>query len=265
MSVVVSADGTPIAYSRTGSGPALVLVDGAFGHRAFGPNENLAPVLAHRFTVYTYDRRGRGGSSDAEPFAVEREYEDLAAVIGEAGGDAFVYGISSGAALVLDAVAHGVPAGRVAVFEAPFVVDGSRRPVPGDHQQQLAALLEAGERGKAVHWFMTKGVGLPPAFVILMRLMPAWRRLTAIAHTVPYDLAHLGDAGSGRPLSAARWAGIQTPVLVIDGGRSPAWMRTAMAELARTLPSASYQTLPGQMHVVKPQAIAPVLTSYFTG
>ncbi|GAB6902130.1 alpha/beta fold hydrolase [Kineosporia succinea] len=262
MITVTSADGTPIACSRTGEGPALVLVDGAFGHRDFGPNPALAKLLARDFTVWTYDRRGRGGSGDQPVFSPEREYEDLAAVVKEA-GDAFVYGISSGAALVLDAVAHGVPAARVAVFEAPFIVDGSRPPVPADHQEQLTALLARGRRGAVVSWFMRRGVGLPAPLVAFMHVMPAWPKLKRLAHTVPYDLAHLGDAASGRPLEPSRWSGLQAPVLVVDGGRSPATMRTAMAALAQALPDAGHRTLPGQTHIVKPAALAPVLAEFF--
>ncbi|GLY32207.1 alpha/beta hydrolase [Kineosporia sp. NBRC 101731] len=263
MSTVVSADGTPIAYSHTGSGPALVLVDGAFGHRAFGPNPALAALLAADFTVWTYDRRGRGGSGNQLPFAPEREYEDLSAVVKEAGGQACVYGISSGAALVLDAVAHGVPATRVAVFEAPFLVDDSRPPVPADHQEQLSALLAQDKRGAVVSWFMRRGVGLSAPLVAFMHLLPAWPKLKRLAHTAPYDLAHLGTAAYGQPLDPSRWAGLRVPTLVIDGGKSPASMRTAMAALAQALPDAAYETLPGQMHIVKPAVLAPVLTRFF--
>jgi pimeloyl-ACP methyl ester carboxylesterase len=265
MSSVTSADHTPIAFTRTGSGPALVLVDGALGHRAFGPNPELAKILASDFTVWTYDRRGRGESGDQPAFAAEREYEDLAAVVKEAGGNAFVYGISSGAALVLDAVAHGVPATRVVVFEAPFVVDASRPPVPADWREQLAALLSQGKRSAVISWFMRRAVGLPVPLVALMHLMPAWPKLKRLAHTVPYDLTHLGTAASGNPLDPNRWTDLQVPVLVIDGGKSPASMRTAMAELARVLPLGQYETLPGQTHIVKAAVLAPVVARFLRG
>jgi pimeloyl-ACP methyl ester carboxylesterase len=265
MSTVTSADQTTIACTRTGSGPALVLVDGAFGYRAFGPNPELAELLAGDFTVWTYDRRGRGESGDQPVFAAEREYEDLAAVVKEAGGNAFVYGISSGAALVLDAVAHGVPATRVVVFEAPFLVDDSRPPVPADWHEQLTALLSQDKRGAVVSWFMRRGVGLPAPLVALMHLMPAWPKLKRLAHTVPYDLAHLGTSASGKPLDGTRWADLRVPVLVIDGGKSPASMRTAMAELAQALPQGQYETLPGQTHIVKAAALAPVITRFLRG
>jgi pimeloyl-ACP methyl ester carboxylesterase len=263
MGTVTSADGTRIEFSATGSGPAVVLVDGAFGHRHFGPNESLAPALTDRFTVHSYDRRGRGGSGDTAPFAPEREYEDLAAVIDAAGGEAFVYGISSGAALVLDAAGHGVPMRKIAVFEAPFVVDASRPPVPADAVPHLQELVAAGERSAAVKYFMTSCVGLPAPFVAFMRLLPAWSKLKAVAHTVPYDVAELGDAGSGHPLDPARWAKVAAPTLVMDGGKSPTWMRTAMPALAAALPDARHRTLPGQMHVVKAAAMAPVLKEFF--
>jgi pimeloyl-ACP methyl ester carboxylesterase len=265
MQKVTSKDGTEIAFDRSGSGPALILVDGAFGSRTFGPNEPLAPLLAQHFTVYTYDRRGRGDSGDTTPFAVEREIEDLEALIAEAGGSAYVYGISSGAALVLEAANRGLAIEKVAVYEAPFVVDDSRTPVPDDFQEQLQALIAEDRRADAVKYFMTKGVGLPSFVVFMMRFMPAWSKLKAVSHTVPYDAAILGNEASGKPYPPNRWGSITAPTLVVDGGKSAAWTHHAMKALADTLPNARYRTLEGQMHVVKPQALAPVLVEFFSG
>ena len=261
---VVSRDGTPIAFSRTGRGPAVILVDGAFGTRQFGPNEPLAPVLAEHFTVYTYDRRGRGDSGDTQPYAVEREIEDLDAIVEAAGGSAHVYGISSGAALALAAANSGVPIRRLALFEAPFVVDDTRPPVPEGYLEELNELIAAGRRGPAVKLFMRKAVGVPGIFVAMMQIMPAWSKLKGVAHTVPYDAAILGDTGLGRPLPADRWASVTVPTLVMDGGKSPLWMRNAMRALADTLPDARHRTLEKQMHVVKPKAIGPVLVEFFS-
>jgi pimeloyl-ACP methyl ester carboxylesterase len=260
---VISKDGTKIAFSKVGSGPAVVLVDGAFGHRAFGPNETLAPVLAEQFTVYTYDRRGRGESTDTQPFAVEREIEDLEAVLAETGGPAYLYSISSGAALALDAANSGLPIRKLAVYEAPFVVDDTRAPIPDGYTQQLSALIAEDKRSAAVKLFMTKGVGLPAFFVAFMRILPAWPKLKSVAPTVVYDVAALGDTGQGKPLPAGRWANITMPTLVVVGGKSPTWMKNAMNALAEVLPEAEHRTLEGQMHVVKAKAIAPVLTSFF--
>ncbi|MET9000534.1 alpha/beta hydrolase [Amycolatopsis sp. NPDC004169] len=261
MTTTTSADGTRIAYTRAGSGPALVLVDGAMCYRGSSPNDALAKELAAHFTVYTYDRRGRGESGDAGPYAVEREVEDLAAIVKEAGGEAFLFGISSGVALVLEAAPR-VAAPKLALYEPPFIVDGSRPRVPEDYPTRLDQALKDGKRGKAVKMFMTEGVGLGRAVVAMMRLMPFWAKLKRVAHTIPYDTALVIGHQSGEPLPAA-WPEVTAPTLVIDGGRSPDWMRNGVGSLAKVLPSAEYRTLPGQTHIVKATALAPVLKEYF--
>jgi Predicted hydrolases or acyltransferases (alpha/beta hydrolase superfamily) len=263
MKEVVSKDGTRIAYDKIGSGPALILVDGALCYRASGPNGPLAALLSPHFTVITYDRRGRGDSSDKKPYAIEREIEDIEALIGEAGGSAFVYGISSGAALALEAAAR-IPAIRkLALFEAPFIVDSSRSPLPNDYLQKMNEWLALGRRGAAVKYFMSKGVGVPALFVAMMPFMPAWSKLKAVAHTLPYDTLLTMDYQKGTPLFPNRWSSISVPVLVTDGGKSPVWMRKAMRALAEFLPHSQYRTLEGQTHIVKPAALAPVLTEFF--
>ncbi|MEU0793975.1 alpha/beta hydrolase [Amycolatopsis sp. NPDC005961] len=261
MSTTVSADGTKIAYTRAGSGPALVLVDGAMCYRGSSPNDALAKELATRFTVYTYDRRGRGESTDTGPYAVEREVEDLAALVKEAGGEVFLFGISSGAALALEA-ARSLPVTKLALYEPPFVVDDTRPRVPADYPARLDAVLAAGKRGQAVKMFMTEGVGLSGAVVATMRIMPFWAKLKRVAHTLPYDTALVADHQSGEPLPAA-WPEVKVPALAVDGGRSPAWMRNGVSSLAKVLPSAEYKTLPGQTHIVKAAALAPVLTDFY--
>ncbi len=264
MEKVISADGTAIAFGKSGSGPPLILVDGAFGHRSFGPNVKLAPRLAEHFTVFTYDRRGRGDSGDTPPYAVEREVEDLDALIRQAGGSASVYGISSGVALALEAANHGLAIDRLALYEPPFVVDDSRPPIPDDYLAQLNELLAAGRRGDAIKLFMTKAVGLPAFFVSLMRLMPAWPKLKKVARTVPYDAMVLGDTGSGKPLPRDRWSGVTAPALVMSGGKSPEWMQKSVPARADTPPNAQHRVLPGQTHIVKPKALAPVLVEFFS-
>lgn len=263
-STVTSDDGAVIAFTRIGSGPPLILVDGALCTRAMGPNEALAALLAERFTVYTYDRRGRGESSDVAPYAVEREVEDLAALTAEAGGRAGLYGISSGAVLALEAAARGAPVDRVALYEPPLIVDGTRPPVPADYLARLNSALAAGQHGKAVTMFMREAVRVPAPFVLMMRLMPAWPKLKAVAHTLPCDAAVLGDVVSCKPLPRDRWAGATMPVLVINGGKSPAWIRAGARALADVLPGAQHRTLPGQTHMVKPQALAPALIEFFS-
>lgn len=262
---VVSKDGTAIAYDRVGDGPAVVLVDGALCCRAQGPMPDVAKELASQYTVYTYDRRGRGESGDAEGYEVEREIEDLAAVIEAAGGTAYVYGSSSGAALALRAAAAGLPIGKLVAFEAPFVVDDSRKPIPRTWAADMRSRSDAGRPGDAIKYFMTKGVGLPAIMVTMMRLMPGWKGMKAVAHTLPYDAAVLGENSFGQPLDASQWAGVTIPVLVAAGGKSPESMRTAVQATADAVPGAAYREIPGQMHIIKATAIAPVLTEFYGG
>ncbi|MDX6252250.1 MAG: hypothetical protein QOF10_5610 [Kribbellaceae bacterium] len=265
MKTVTSKDGTTIAYDQAGDGPAVVLVDGALCSRAQGPMPELAKHLASQYTVYHYDRRGRGDSGDAEVYEPDREIEDLAAVIEAAGGSAYVYGISSGGALVLRAAAAGVPISKLAVYEAPFVVDESRKQIPRTWAADLRALSDAGRPGDTVKYFMTKGVGLPGFAVTMMKLMPAWRQLKAVAHTLPYDAELMGENSFGKPLDASQWAGLELPVLIAGGGKSPGWMRSSVKAVAEAVPSAVHREIPGQNHMIKAAAIAPVLTEFFAG
>jgi alpha-beta hydrolase superfamily lysophospholipase len=175
-----------------------------------------------------------------------------------------VYGTSSGGALVLRAAAAGVPISKLAVFEAPYVVDESRAPIPRTWVADLRALSDAGRPGDTVKYFMTKGIGMPGFVVTMMKLMPAWKQLKAVAHTLPYDAELLGEGSFGKPLDAARWAGIEMPALV-GGGKSPGWMRTSVKAVAEAVPGAVYREIPGQNHMIKSAAIAPVLTEFFGG
>jgi pimeloyl-ACP methyl ester carboxylesterase len=263
MPTVTSKDGTKIAYDRVGAGRPLILVDGAWGHRSFGPNVKLPPLLADRFSVIHFDRRGRGGSDDTPPWTVEREIEDLEAIIDVAGGTADVYGISAGGALTLAAAERLPGIKRVAVYEVPFVVDSSRPPMPADFAWNLRRLAADGRRGDAVKYFMREGARMPPAIVALMRFSPAWSKLRSVAHTTPYDAALIGDLGEGRPLPRDRWRAVTQPALVAAGGNSPPWLRKAMDGLADVLPNAEHRVLDGQSHFVKPKAIAPALAAFF--
>ena len=265
MKTVTSKDGTTIAYDQAGTGPLLVLVDGALNSRSFGLNGPLAPILADRFTVVTYDRRGRGDSGDTQPYAVQREIEDLAAVIDVVGGPAYVYGISSGAGLALEA-ASAVPTkvAKLALYEPSFVVDGTRPPVPADAVEQVTDLLARNRRGAAVKLFLREDAQVPAMVVAVMPLMPAWGKLKAAAHTLPYDLTIMDGGQQGRPLPPGRWASLTAPALVMAGGKSPAWLQNAALAVAQALPGATHQTLPGQTHIVKPGPLAPVLAEFFT-
>ncbi|WP_436499297.1 alpha/beta fold hydrolase [Actinokineospora sp. HUAS TT18] len=263
MSTVTSADGTTIAYETHGTGPALIIVDGALCHREMGPSRDVAKELADRFTVYCYDRRGRGQSSDAADYSVDREIEDLAAVIEAAGGSAHVVGFSSGAALALAAADRGLPITRLATYEAPFIVDDSRDPIPAHTIAEMQELVDADERGAAVKKFM-RMVGTPGIFVTIMRFTPVWKKLTGVAHTLPYDLSFVTPKQGGHPLPAGTYANVKAPTLVLEGGKSPQWIRSAQAAVADAVAGAEHRTLPGQTHMVKAKVLAPELAAHFT-
>jgi len=264
MTTTRSSDGTAIAYETCGDGPPLILVDGALCYRKMGPSQALAEALREHFTVIRYDRRGRGESADTAPYSVEREIEDLAALIEAAGGSACVCGFSSGAVLALDAAARGLPITALALYEPPFIVDDSRAPAAADYVEQLNTLLASKRRGDAVRVFM-RHVGMPAPLVSLMRFMPAWGKLKRVAHTLPYDGEIMGDTQLGRPLPAARWPGTKVRTLVIVGGKSPACFHNGTRMLADLLPNAERRVLDGQTHMVKAKVLAPVLTDYFAG
>jgi pimeloyl-ACP methyl ester carboxylesterase len=258
---VVSNDGTAIVFDRIGNGPPVILVDGALCYRGMGPSRQLAELLSQHFTVITYDRRGRGASGDTAPYAVEREVEDIAALLNEAGGAAFVWGMSSGAVLALEAANRLRGIKKLALYEAPFIVDHTRPTTEGDWVQ-IGEAVAADRRSEAVKLFL-KSVGVPGFFLALMRLMPMWSKLKAIAHTLPYDGAIVQDNQRGKPLPPSRWASVTVPALVMDGGNSPAWMLHANRTLASILPNAQYRTLEGQTHLLKPKAHAPILVEFF--
>ena len=261
MSDVRSRDGATIAFERSGAGPAVVFVGGALTTAAaMAP---LAALLSARCDVFVYDRRGRGSSGDTEPYAVEREVEDLAAVLEVAGGRACVYGHSSGAVLALEAASRGLPIERLALYEPPFVVDDSRPPLPPDYVARLTDLVAGDRRGDAIEYFMTTGAAAPADTVASMRSAPFWPAMEAMAHTLAYDGTVMGDTMSGRPLQGERWASVTMPTLVMDGGASPDWARNSARALAAVLPNARYRTLEDQTHGVTDEAMAPVLEEFF--
>ena len=265
MKKVLSRDGTPIAFEQAGKGAPIILVSPALGDRSDMLTAPLAALLASHFTLYTYDRRGRGDSGDTTPYAVEREVDDIEAVINEAGGSAFVYGISSGAVLALEAASKlPTKVKRLALYEPPFIVDKSRPPLPQDYVQHLTDLLSAGRRGDAVEYFMTAAVGIPAEYLAPMRSDPMWADMERLANTLPYDGTIMGDTMSGKPLPAEKWVSATSPTLVMDGGESDTWMRNGARALAEILPNAKYRTLEGQNHGVAPDALAPVLKEFFT-
>lgn len=261
---VTSRDGTTIAYEATGSGPALILVGAALSDRA--DTRKLAALLTGRYTVYNYDRRGRGGSGDTAPYAVDREIEDLEAVIRAAGGSAAVFGSSSGAVLALRAAAAGLPITKLAIFEPPFRVDGAGKPLPSDLDERINGFLAAGRRSDAVSYFMRTAVGVPGPMLLFMRVWPGlWSKLTGMAHTLPYDQAIMGETLSGRPLSPTTWSTVSAPTLVLDGARSDATFRSAAAATAEVVPNARLQTLDGLNHgavEMNPMAIAAAVADF---
>jgi pimeloyl-ACP methyl ester carboxylesterase len=261
---VISKDGTRIAYESLGSGPGLVLVDGALCYRASGPARPLAERLADRFTVYIYDRRGRGESGDAPEYDVQREVEDLEGVLAEAGGaQACVYGISSGAMIALETANRGVALRKLALYETPIVVDDTREPIAAEYDEHLRALIEAGRNGAAVKYFMRAAVGLPAPLVTLFPLMPAWGKLKRVAPTLIYDARTLDGMTDGRPVPEGRFAAVAVPTLAIYGGKSPQWMKNAVRQIADAVPGARPAELPGQTHMVKPAVLAPMLADFF--
>jgi len=257
MNRVTSKDGTAIAFDRLGDGPPVVLVGGGSVDRS--ANAPLAAQLAGHFTVFNYDRRGRGDSGDTPPYAVEREVEDIKAVMKEAGRSAFLFGTSSGAALALEAVASGLSVAKLALWEPPFILDGRPRP-PADTADIFTKLVESGRRGDAVEFFMTKVVGLPPEFVAEARSSPWWPAQEAIAHTLAYDATVMGDYS----LPMDRAAKVSVPTLVLVGGASWDWLRDTVLTLAGTLPKGEHRILEGQEHNVAPEVLAPALVEFFT-
>jgi pimeloyl-ACP methyl ester carboxylesterase len=262
MHTTSSADGTVIAYETCGQGPPLILVDGALCYRKMGPSRAVAASLREHFTVVTYDRRGRGESTDCALYSVDREVDDLAALIAAVGGSAYLCGFSSGAVLALDAAAAGLPITGLALYEPPFIVDDSRPPATADYVPQLNGLLTSNRRGDAVRLFMRE-VGLPGPLVALMRFMPAWSKLKRVAHTLPYDGAIMAGTQLGRPLPTTRWPGTKVKTHVIVGGKSPAFFHNGTKTLADLLPNAEHRVLDGQTHMVKAKALAPLLIDCF--
>ncbi len=261
MQTVTSKDGTRIAFDRSGEGPALILVDGALCSRNFGPMGPLAALLAPHFTVYTYDRRGRGESGDTPPFAVEREVEDIEALINAAGGSAFVYGISSGAALAFEA-ARRLPTKitKLAMYEAPYSLDADRIRGFTAYRAQLGEVLAEGRRGDVVELFM-RLVGASDEGVAGMRQSPVWPVFEAVAPTLPYDAAAMGDS----TVPTGKAAEVTIPALVMAGGETFPFIQASADALAGALPKGQRRTLEGQTHEVAAEALAPVLVEFFSG
>lgn len=260
MQKVISKDGTQIAFDRQGKGPAVILVEGAFGFRSFGVTQELAKLLAPHFTVYSYDRRGRGDSENTRPFAVEREVEDIEALIQDAGNSAYLYGISSGACLALEAAIRlGESVQKLALYDAPYNSGDGAQKAWRDYTRQLTELLTAGRRGDAAALFMTF-VGTPSEQVEGMRHSPSWPIFVAVAPTLAYDAAVIGE---DQLPPTGRAASVTASTLVMNGGSSIPFMYDTAKVLAKAIPHAQHRTLEGRGHDVSAEALAPVLIEFF--
>jgi pimeloyl-ACP methyl ester carboxylesterase len=259
MKTVSSKDGTCIAYDETGQGPALIMVGGAMGFRKFSGAVELATLLAPDFTVINYDRRGRGDSGDTKPYAIEREIEDIAALVKAAGGSVYLYGMSSGAALALLAAAKLSGIKKLALYEPPFVgVDPKAKKPPANYRQVLQQIVDADDRAGAVKYFITKIMGLPGFIVWIMRLMPIWKNLKAVAHTLPYDMAIMDDFSLPEKFLRT----VKIPSAVLGGEKSPESLRLAVKATADALPHGQALFLEKQSHNVSMKVLAPALKNY---
>ena len=256
MEQVTSQDGTSIAFDRSGEGPPVVLVCGGSVDRT--SLAGLAALLAPDFTVFNYDRRGRGPSGDTPPYAVQREVEDIGSVIGAAGGSAFLFGSSSGAALALEAAASGIPVTKLALWEPPFILDPAFRP-PADQVAQYERMIAEGRRGDAVEYFMVKVVGMPPEFVAGARNEPWWGGTEALAHTLAYDATVMGDYS----VPTERAAAVTAPTIVLAGGADFPFMLETAPALADAIPNGQVRLLEGQGHNVDMTVLAPALKAFF--
>lgn len=268
MATVTSKDGTKIAFDKVGSGPAIVLVNGAMSYRwAVDPTlAQLADLLSKEFTVYNYDRRGRGESTDnstVETFAKEREIEDIQALIEDAGGHAMLVGFSSGGALTLETVAVTPGVRKAIVYEVPYIVDDGREPLE-DYLGHTSKLVTEGKLDELVEYFIVTVAGMPAEFVDGMKQNEEfWNAMKAVAPTIPHGAAFMGEFMKGKPLPDAYWTKVKIPVLVADGGASPSWMHSGAEALAAQLPNVSRTTLEGQTHAIDPKVIAPIVSTFF--
>jgi pimeloyl-ACP methyl ester carboxylesterase len=255
---VTSKDGTKIAYDKVGNGPVVALVLGALNSRKSGAK--LAKLLASHFTVISYDRRGRGDSTDTPPYAPQREVEDVKALIEKTGEPVFLYGHSSGAALAIEATNKlNKQVRKLAIYEVPYALDSDASKAAKEYNSLLKKLLASGRNGDAVALFV-RSVGVSDKQVQAMKRMAMWRGLERLAPTLAYDSDILGE---GHSLPTALLAGITTPTLVMHGGAGTPAMRDTAQAISEAIPKAQLRTLAGQTHGVRPKVLAPVLAEFF--
>ena len=259
MKFVHSADGTQIAYETAGSGPPVIFVAGAFCDRHARASGTPLAALTPGFTAYSYDRRGRGESGEVKPWAIEREVEDLAALIAEAGGRASLYGMSSGAVLALEAAARGLAIDQLALYEPPVAVTAEGHAQAPGFADELARLCAVGKGGDAAALFLIKAVGVPEGQVARMRGAPMWKGLERIAPTLEYDARLTADPTHAIALGPR----VSARTLVLGGGESPAFWHDGLSALAKALPNGEFRLLAGQTHDVAPEVLAPALSEFF--
>lgn len=263
MNTIISKDGTKIAYEKQGNGLAVILVSSAAADHKDA--EQLAEELSKHFTVYNYDRRGRGQSTDASEYAVEREVEDIEALIVEAGGNSLLFGNSSGAVLALEAASKlGNKIANLFLYEPPFIIDNSRPRVPAEYVQHLNELIGEGRRSDAVEYFMSKALGIPSEYLGHMQADSSWKVMENLAHTLAYDGMIMGETQSGKPLPTNRWD-VNVPTTIMIGENSEPYFHEAAKSLAELLPLAIYETLSGQDHsavMMAPNVLANAVVKF---
>lgn len=255
--MATSKDGTRIAFEKTGSGPAVIVVSGALAHRGLY-RDPLPARLSEHFTVYLYDRRGRGESTDVQPYAVAREIEDIEALLDDAGGSGYLYGVSSGGALALQAAAAlgSAKVTKLAIYDAPY---GQERKDFAGQKQRVSELARTGERGEAAEFFLS-AIGTPPEALEGMKRSPDWEAIKKIDFTLVYDYAVLGDGDVPQKVVQA----IRAPTLVMNGEKSMDFMGAAADRIAALVPQSQRKTLKGQAHQAEAAVMVPVLVEFFT-
>jgi pimeloyl-ACP methyl ester carboxylesterase len=259
MAHITSKDGTRIAFDKTGKGPAIVIVNGALSYRAVYSDNPLVSALSKDFTIYTYDRRGRGESADSKAYNVEREIEDIEALINDAGGSAYLYGVSSGAALSLLAAARlgEAKVTKLVMYDAPYGSEKDKQDF-ANQRRRIVELIDKGNRGEPATFFFTT-IGTPPEALESLRKSPEWPLMVSVEHTLAYDFAVLNDGAI--PVNAAKKATM--PALVMNGEKSLDFMSEAAKNLTGMMPNAQWKTLKGQTHQPSPEIIGPVLAGFF--
>lgn len=266
MKTVLSKDGTPIVFDQSGKGPVIILVAGGMGVRADPMFRQLAGLLAPYFTVYNYDRRGRGDSGDTLPYAVGREIEDIEALIDEAGGSAYLFGISSGATLALETAAL-MPSKikKLVLYDPPFLLDDSRPPLPDSYVAHVQELIATGQRDEAVEYFLQEALRIPAKDIAPIRAEVGWQTMLALAHTIVYDGMIMGEMMSGKGIPLERWRSVTMATLVLSGAKSEPHFGTAASALADGLPNARLYRVEGQTHQVESAALVPLLIKFYKG